>query len=187
LRLENDSLLFNTKAKMTELVDKPRFWLSALCFIVSIGLFTGVVTNTWLIRQSLEIRGAIVLSIVVFFALMLFLYAMLLHGILETFGALAGSARALVCVLGYTVLPFLVFTPVALLAGRLGFGGLPVLIFTFFLAFAWMNYLLIRALEIVYIISVWQALAAVLFSLILLYVFLTWPIRIGINLFRAIV
>ena len=171
---------------MSELAEKPCMWRSALYFIASVGLFTGVVTNTWLSAQTLEFRGAIVLSGVMFWVLALFLYAMLLHGILETFGALSGDAKALICVLGYTGLPFLVFTPVALLAGRLGFGGLSFLLIISAAAFIWMQYLLIRALEVVYIITVWQALGAVLFSLLLLYVFFTWPVRIGYNLLKVL-
>lgn len=186
MRKESFMILFETKSGMTELVGKPCMWRSALYFIFSMGLFSGVVTNTWLISQPLSVRAATALSVILFLTIGLFLYAMLLHGILETFGALAGDAKALICILGYTALPFLVLTPVALLAGKLGFGGLPLLIFISSLGFIWMNYLMVRALEVVYIISFWQALGVVLFSLILLYVFFTWPLRVGTNLVKII-
>ncbi|MFQ9523698.1 MAG: hypothetical protein ACLR2G_09680 [Phascolarctobacterium faecium] len=38
----------------------------------------------------------------------------------ETLGAMAGDAVGLICLLGYTTLPFLVMTPVALLGTKLG-------------------------------------------------------------------
>lgn len=186
MRKESFMILFETKAGMTELVTKPCMWRSALYFVVSMGLYTGVVTNTWLLSQPLEVRGAMVLSVIMFLIVLLFLYAMLLHGILETFGALAGDAKALICVVGYTAMPFLVFTPVALLAGKLGLGGLPLLALISLVAFVWMNYLLIRALEVVYIISFWQSLGVIVFTLVLLYIFFTWPVRVGIHLIKAI-
>lgn len=187
MRKESFSVLFETKSGMADLVTKPCMWRSALYFVASMGLYTGVVTNTWLLQQPLEMRAAVVLSTILFLIIGLFLYAMLLHGILETFGALAGDAKALICIMGYTALPFLALTPVALLAGRLGFGGLPLLAITTLVGIVWMNYLLVRALEVVYIISVWQALGVILFSLLVLYVFVTWPIRIGVTLFSNIV
>lgn len=186
MRQEVFSILFETKTGISQLVEKPCLWRSALYFLLSMALFTGVVTNTWLLKQPIEFRGAMVLSSLVFLTLGLFLYAMLLHGILETFGALAGDAKALVCVLGYTALPFLVLTPVALLAGKLGLSGLPLLIGVTLVGFVWMQYLLIRTLEVVYIISVWQALGVVAFSLLLLAVFVTWPVRIGLNLAKVL-
>ena len=187
MRKESFMILFETKAGMTELVTKPCMWRSALYFVASMGLYSGVVTNTWLLNQPLEVRGAMVLSVVMFFVLLLVLYSMLLHGILETFGALAGDAKALICVAGYTAMPFLVFTPVALLAGKLGLGGLPLLAFISLVALVWMHYLLIRALEVVYIISFWQSLGVIVFSLVLLYVFFTWPVRVGFHLIKALV
>lgn len=186
MRKESFSVLFETKEGMAELVNQPCMWRSAVYFVASMGLFTGVCTNTWLMSQPLEVRAGVVLSTILFLVIGLFLYAMLLHGIMETFGALAGDAKALICILGYTALPFLVLTPVALLAGRMGLGGLPLLAIIAIWGFIWMNYLLVRALEVVYIISVWQALGVILFSLILLYVFFTWPFRVGINLLKVV-
>lgn len=52
----------------------------------------------------------------------------LLHGILETLGAMAGDAVGLICLLGYTTLPFLVMTPVALLGTKLGLPGMLVVV-----------------------------------------------------------
>ena len=37
------------------------------------------------------------------------IYGFLIHGIMETFGALAGDPLGLICLLGYTTLPFLLF------------------------------------------------------------------------------
>ena len=179
-------LNFDIKEWMESVVSRRCLWRSALYFIASMGLYTGVVSNTWLLAQPLEIRAAMVLSSIMFLGILFFLYSMLLHGILETFGALAGDVRALICVVGYTALPFLIFTPVALLAGKLGFGGLPLLAIITLAALIWMNYLLVRALEIVYIISVWQSLGVIIFSLVVLYVFFTWPIRVGFYIFKAL-
>jgi hypothetical protein len=106
----------------------------------------------------------------------------LLHGILETFGALAGDAKGLVCLLGYTTLPFLMLTPCALLAGKMGFNGLFVLAGITLIGCFWMLYLLVRSLEVVYIIDFYRAAATVLFSLLLLYIAIVFPWQVGFNL-----
>jgi hypothetical protein len=56
-------------------------------------------------------------------AVVLTCMAFLLHGILETVGATSGNPVSLICLLGYTVLPFLVLTPVAFLSTKLGLTG----------------------------------------------------------------
>ena len=188
MRKESFSVLFETKEGMAELVNQPCMWRSAVYFVASMGLFTGVCTNTWLMSQPLEVRAGVVLSTILFLVIGLFLYAMLLHGMAYFlyYNAFSKLKAQEICILGYTALPFLVLTPVALLAGRMGLVGLPLLAIIAVFGFVWMNYLLVRALEVVYIISVWQALGVILFSLILLYVFFTWPFRIGINLLKVI-
>lgn len=106
----------------------------------------------------------------------------LLHGILETLGAMAGDAVGLICLLGYTTLPFLVMTPVALLGTKLGLPGMLVVVGAACItAKLWMLYLLIRALQVVYLIDFKRSLATVAFSLLLLYIALCCRCRSCLN------
>ncbi len=175
-------VLFQTKAGMTDLVKQPSLWRSGFYFTLSVGLFSGVVTNTWLVNLPLSVRLATVLATVIIAGVALSLYGFLLHGILETLGALAGDARVLICLLGYTVLPFLLLTPVALLAGKLGLGGIVLLLCIWLLGLVWMLYLLVRSLEVTYIIDFKRSASIILFSLLLLYIVFVLPWQIIINL-----
>ena len=182
MRRKTFDVLFETQAGMTALVKQPCLWRSGFYYTLSVGLFTGVVTNSWLIHEPLEVRLAIVIAAIIVCGTALALYGFLLHGILETFGALAGDAKGLVCLLGYTTLPFLLLTPCALLAGKLGFDGLILLAGITLIGCCWMLYLLVRSLEVVYIIDFYRATATVLFSLLLLYVVIVLPWQVGFNL-----
>ncbi len=182
MRRKTFEVLFETQTGMTALVKSPCLWRSGFYFSLSVGLYSGVITNTWLIAQPLEVRLAIVLGAIIILGTGLALYGFLLHGILETFGAVAGDAKGLVCLLGYTTLPFLLLTPVALLAGKLGWGGLMLLAGVNLVGFCWMLYLLMRSLEVVYIINFTRAAVTVLFSLLLLYVAFILPWQIAFNL-----
>ena len=110
------------------------------------------------------------------------MYGFLLHGILETLGAMAGDAVGLICLLGYTTLPFLVMTPVALLGTKLGLPGMLVVVGACITAKLWMLYLLIRALQVVYLIDFKRSLATVAFSLLLLYIAFVLPLQIVFEL-----
>ncbi|MBQ2134933.1 MAG: hypothetical protein II203_04425, partial [Phascolarctobacterium sp.] len=110
MRRKTFDVLFETRAGMTDLVKQPCLWRSGFYYTLSVGLFTGVVSNSWLIHEPLEVRFAIVAALNIILGAALSMYGFLLHGILETFGALAGDAKGLVCLLGYTTLPFLVLT-----------------------------------------------------------------------------
>lgn len=111
------------------------------------------------------------------------MYGFLLHGILETLGAMAGDAVGLICLLGYTTLPFLVMTPVALLGTKLGLPGMLVVVGAACItAKLWMLYLLIRALQVVYLIDFKRSLATVAFSLLLLYIAFVLPLQIVFEL-----
>lgn len=101
----------------------------------------------------------------------------LLHGILCTMGALAGDAVGLICLLGYTTLPFLMLTPVALLSTKLSFTGILVLGAAILAGLLWMVYLLVRSLQSVYLIDFKRALATVLFSFLLIYTALVLPFQ----------
>ena len=111
MRRKTFDVLFETQAGMTALVKQPCLWRSGFYYTLSVGLFTGVVSNSWLHHEPLEVRLAIVIAAIIVCGTALALYGFLLHGILETFGALAGDAKGLVCLLGYTTLPFLLLTP----------------------------------------------------------------------------
>ncbi len=188
MRRKTYDLLFETSTGMQELVKQPHsLWRSFFYYILSVGLFTGVVTNTWLLQMPLQVRFAIILAIVVITGTGLNLYGFLLHGILETYGASQGDSRGLICLLGYTTLPFLVLTPVALLAGRMGVYGLPLLGGTICLGCCWMLYLLVRSLEVIYLINFTRAFVTVIFSLLLLYIVFVFPWQVGFRLLlRAI-
>ena len=182
MRRKTFDVLFETQTGMTALVKQPCLWRSGFYYTLSVGLFTGVVTNTWLIHEPLEVRLGIVAAMIIVCGAALAMYGFLLHGILETFGALAGDAKGLVCLLGYTTLPFLMLTPCALLAGKMGFNGLFVLAGITLIGCFWMLYLLVRSLEVVYIIDFYRAAATVLFSLLLLYIAIVFPWPVGFNL-----
>lgn len=182
MRRKTYNLLFETTDGMNELVKQKSLWRSLYYFTLSIGLYTGVVTNTWLLHMPLPVRFGIILATVVILGTALNLYGFLLHGILETYGAVQGDAKGLICLLGYTTLPFLLLTPMALLAGKMGVYGLPLLGLSFAIGFGWMLYLLIRSLEVIYIINFTRACVTVLFSLLLLYTVFVFPWQVGFNL-----
>ena len=99
------------------------------------------------------------------------------RAILCTMGALAGDAVGLICLLGYTTLPFLMLTPVALLSTKLSFTGILVLAAAIMAGLLWMVYLLVRSLQSVYLIDFKRALATVLFSFLLIYTALVLPFQ----------
>ena len=101
---------------------------------------------------------------------------------METFGALAGDPVGLICLLGYTTLPFLLLTPGALLAGKMGWGGLPLLGGIFLVGCLWMLYLLVRSLEAVYLVDCLRAAVTLLFSLLLLYIVFVLPWQIAFRM-----
>mgnify|MGYP001421770787 CR=1 FL=1 len=144
--------------------------------------FCGVVTNQLFLEQALSVRFAVIAAAVSIAGVVLSMYGFLLHGILETLGAMAGDAVGLICLLGYTTLPFLVMTPVALLGTKLGLPGMLVVVGACITAKLWMLYLLIRALQVVYLIDFKRSLATVAFSLLLLYIAFVLPLQIVFEL-----
>ena len=163
------------------------WYRSAACgaawyFALSVGLFSGVVTNQLFLDQALSVRFAVIAAAVSIAGVVLSMYGFLLHGILETLGAMAGDAVGLICLLGYTTLPFLVMTPVALLGTKLGLPGMLVVVGACITAKLWMLYLLIRALQVVYLIDFKRSLATVAFSLLLLYIAFVLPLQIVFEL-----
>ena len=157
-------------------------WRSLWYFALSVGLFSGVVTNQLFLDQTLSVRFAVIAAAVSIAGVVLSMYGFLLHGILETLGAMAGDAVGLICLLGYTTLPFLVMTPVALLGTKLGLPGMLVVVGACITAKLWMLYLLIRGLQVVYLIDFKRSLATVAFSLLLLYIAFVLPLQIVFEL-----
>lgn len=181
MRRKTFDVLFETSTGLTALVKQPCLWRSGYYFTLSIGLFTGVVTNTWFLDHYIGERIAIILATVVILATALAMYGFLLHGIMETFGALAGDPVGLICLLGYTTLPFLLLTPVALLSAKLGVEGIPLLLIAIGVGLLWMLYLLVKSLEVVYLIDTLRASVAIVFSILLLYVVFLLPIQLGLT------
>ena len=169
MRRKTFDVLFSTRDGMEMLVKEKCLWRSLWYFTMSVGLFCGVITNQLFLEQP-----AVVLVIT---GVCLLMYGFLLHGILCTMGALAGDAVGLICLLGYTTLPFLMLTPVALLSTKLSFTGILVLGAAILAGLLWMVYLLVRSLQSVYLIDFKRALATVLFSFLLIYTALVLPFQ----------
>ena len=93
------------------------------------------------------------------------------------YGRAGRRCRRLICLLGYTTLPFLMLTPVALLSTKLSFTGILVLAAAILAGLLWMVYLLVRSLQSVYLIDFKRALATVLFSFLLIYTALVLPFQ----------
>ena len=182
MRRKTFDVLFETRDGMRLLVQERCMWRSVWYFDLSVGLFSGVVTNQLFLDQTLSVRFAVIAAAVSIAGVVLSMYGFLLHGILETLGAMAGDAVGLICLLGYTTLPFLVMTPVALLGTKLGLPGMLVVVGACITAKLWMLYLLIRALQVVYLIDFKRSLATVAFSLLLLYIAFVLPLQIVFEL-----
>ena len=172
MRRKTFDVLFETRDGMRLLVQERCMWRSLWYFALSVGLFSGVVTNQLFLDQALSVRFAVIAAAVSIAGVVLSMYGFLLHGILETLGAMAG----------YTTLPFLVMTPVALLGTKLGLPGMLVVVGACITAKLWMLYLLIRALQVVYLIDFKRSLATVAFSLLLLYIAFVLPLQIVFEL-----
>ena len=167
MRRKTFDVLFETRDGMRLLVQERCMWRSLWYFALSVGL---------------SVRFAVIAAAVSIAGVVLSMYGFLLHGILETLGAMAGDAVGLICLLGYTTLPFLVMTPVALLGTKLGLPGMLVVVGACITAKLWMLYLLIRALQVVYLIDFKRSLATVAFSLLLLYIAFVLPLQIVFEL-----
>ena len=138
MRRKSFDLLFETKEGMRLIAQERCMWRSFLYFLMSVGLFFGVITNKLCIEQTLAIRFALIIAVVTVSGVALSMYGFLLHGILETLGAAAGDAVGLICLLGYTTLPFLVLTPVALWGMQSGLSGIILILSAIFFAICWM-------------------------------------------------
>ncbi len=178
MRRKTFEVLFEPSVGMTEVAEQACLWRSASYFTMSVGFFGGVVINTYFSQQPLSIRMALILGGVLIAAALLLLYGFIVHGIVETYGQ-TGNPVSFLCLLGYTALPFLILTPGALLAARYGLEGLPFLGLCFLCGVLWLLYLLVRSIQVVYIIDFPRAVGAVLLSLVLLYTAFLLPLHMA--------
>lgn len=182
MRRKSYNVLFETKAGMTEIAQHPALWRSLFYFTISAFSFVGVCTNVVFSQQDLAVRLGILVGLVVVNILLLGIFGLYLHGLIDALGETAGDVRGLLCILGYTALPFLVLTPVALMSVKLGGFFLVMLPLVVALGTVWGLYLIVRAVEAVYIINFGKALSIVLFALCLFFIVLFFPFYMGIRM-----
>ncbi|HIU63795.1 MAG TPA: YIP1 family protein [Candidatus Avacidaminococcus intestinavium] len=172
-------LLFEPKQRMTELSDVSSLWRSLFYFVLSMGICSGIVTNVLFSGSSLAVRGGILLGFVVFHLVALIVYTCFLHGLSDACGAPGGDIRALLGLLGYAALPYLVVAPIFLLSVKLGGFWLVFIVLAGMGASLWALFLVIRALQAVYLLTFFRACAMVCFSIFLLTVATILPIYLA--------
>ena len=179
MRRKSFDVLFEPKQGMAELAKKPTMWRSLFYFVISMGAFIGVITNVIFADQLIAVRFAILVGLLVIKLIALACYGCFLHGLSDICGAPGGDIRSFLCILGFTTLPYLVLTPIALLGVR--FGGIWLLLIpiTGLIGLAWWFFLVARALQVVYLINFFRAAAIVAFSLFLLMIILFMPFYLG--------
>jgi len=182
MRRKSFDVLFEPKQGMAELVKKPTMWRSLFYFVISAGAFIGVITNVLFAEQSIPVRFAILLGLLVVKLVALISYGCFLHGLSDICGAPGGDIRSFMCILGFTALPYLVLTPIALLGVRFGGAWLMLIPVAALIGLVWWLFLLIRALQVVYIIAFFRAAAIVLFSIFLLMIVMMMPFYLGIKM-----
>ncbi len=182
MRRKTFNVLFENKNGMEILCHEHCLWRSCMYFILSLGFYGGVVTNHFFKIQPLGVRLALVGGVLLVAAVALLLYGFLLHGILETVGATSGNPVSLICLLGYTSLPFLLLTPAAYYSTLIGYEGILLFGATLLFGSIWTLYLLIRALQVVYIIDFVRAMSVVFLSIIMMGIAFVLPWYILIRL-----
>ena len=165
------------------LAQHPTLWRSLFYFIISMGAFVGVCTNIAFADQYLWVRFGILLGVLLAHLLVLIAFGCSLHGLIDACGGGSGNVRGLLCIMGFTTLPFLVLTPLALMAMRLG--GLAVLVLpaACLIGYVWCVYLLMRAVEAVYLLNFGQSFVVVIFALLLWALMLGLPLYLGVKFF----
>ena len=169
-------LLFEPQQKMTELTTVSSLWRSLFYFVLSMGIYLGVIINVALAETTLAVRGGIISGSMVALLTALIVYGCFLHGLSDACGSPGGDIIALFNLLGYAALPYLVATPFALLAVKFGGGFLLILLLAGFIAFLWSLYLIMRAVQAVYLLTFLKACLIVGFSILLLATIIIWPI-----------
>lgn len=179
MRRKSFDVLFEPKQGMAELAKNPTMWRSLFYFVISAGAFSGVITNVLFADQSLAIRFAVLIGLLLVKLVALTCYGCFLHGLSDICGAPGGDIRSFLCILGFTTLPYLVLTPVALLAVRFGGFWLLLLPLAGIAGLLWWFFLVVRALQVVYLINFFRAAAIVAFSLFLLMIIMFMPFYLG--------
>ncbi|MEG1727256.1 MAG: YIP1 family protein [Acidaminococcaceae bacterium] len=182
MRRKSYDVLFEPKQGMAFLMKAPTLWRSLFYFIISAGAFMGVVTNVWLAEHSLSTRFAVLAGLLITQIVFLVVYSCFLHGLLDACGVPGGDIEGLLCIMGYTALPYLVLTPVALLGVKLGGIWLGLILLAFLVGGIWWVFLLVRALQVVYLIDFLRAAATVCLSLLLLAVIMVMPIYLLVKM-----
>jgi hypothetical protein len=183
MRRKSFDVLFDTRNGMTWLADHPTMWRSLFYFVISQGAFVGVCTNVFFKEEYIGVRFAILIGILVVKAMELIVFGCFLHGLIDLCGGGSGDIRGFLCILGFTTLPYLVFTPLALVAVELGGLGLLSLPVTYFAAFLWSLYLMMRAVEAVYLLDFMRSAIVVFFAFLLWFIMLALPIYLVADLF----
>ena len=183
MRRKSFDVLFDTKSGMAWLADHPTMWRSLFYFVISLGAFAGVCTNVFFREEYIGVRFAILLGFLVVRGIELTVFGCFLHGLIDLCGGGSGNVRGFLCILGFTTLPYLVFTPLALLAVELGGLGVLSLPVTYFAAFLWSLYLMMRAVEAVYLLDFMRSVMVVFFAFFLWLIMLALPIYLFADLF----
>ncbi len=181
MRRKSFDVLFATKSGMGWLAQHPTLWRSLFYFVISEGTFFGICSNVVFASQELPLRFAILVGLLLAKLILIVVFGCFLHGLIDACGGGSGNVRGLLCIMGFTSLPFLVLAPLALLAMRLGGWYYLVLPIACGLGYGWSTYLLIRAVEAVYLLDLLRALAVVAFSIILWSLMLALPWYLGIE------
>lgn len=182
MRRKSFDVLFATKSGMAELALNPTMWRSLFYFTISIGAFIGVCTNIVFSQQILEVRFAILVGIIITKIVGFAIFGCFLHGLIDACGGGSGNVRGLLCILGFTALPFLVLTPVVLLGVKLGGLWLILLPVAWLFGGIWCIYLIVRAVEAVYLINFGRAVAIVGFGFFLWLIVFLVPIYMFIRM-----
>ena len=80
MRRKSFDVLFETKTGMAELALNPTLWRSLFYFTISLGSFIGVCTNVIFSQQTLGIRFAVLVGILVIKAVGMTVFGCFLHG-----------------------------------------------------------------------------------------------------------
>lgn len=179
MRRKTFDVLFMSKMGMAELALAPTMWRSLFYMTISVGAFVGVVVNVLFASQPLAVRMGLILGFLLLKIVGLGVFGCFLHGLIDACGGGAGNLRALLCTLGFTTLPFLVFVPVALMGVTVGGWAVLALVLCYGLAFVWSLFLVIRAVEAVYLLSFSRAVSIVLFAMGLLLMLIAFPLYLG--------
>ena len=183
MRRKSFDVLFDTKSGMAWLAQHPTMWRSLFYFVISIGAFVGVCTNVFFKEEYIGVRFALLIGILVVKAIELIIFGCFLHGLIDLCGGGSGNIRGFLCILGFTTLPYLAFTPLALVAVQLGGLGILSLPITCLAAFLWTLYLMMRAVEAVYLLDFMRSAIVVFFAFLLWLIMLALPIYLLADLF----